>query len=154
MLRHLLSRPSLLLSLVALAGLIGCGGGGETGPARFVVSGKLTNGGQPLANVIVSFESADGHSAIATTDSEGKYSLDAVEGSHVVMLSLDNSAAAGDPDAPGGDDAPDGAYGADPSEGDGADLIPAEWTTTETSPKTVEVSATGENAIDIAIDAP
>ena len=154
MLRHLLSRPSLMLSLVALSGLTGCGGGGDTGPARFAVTGKLTNGGQPMANIIVSFESADGHSAIAITDSEGKYALDAVEGSHVVMLSIDNSADAGDADAPGSDDAPDGAYGADPSQGDGSDLIPAEWTTTESSPKTVTVSAAGENTIDIAVDAP
>lgn len=145
-----MSRLTCLLSLVAFAGLTGCGGGADTGPPRYPVTGKLTNGGSPVSGVIVSFESASGYSATDTTDSEGKFSLQAVEGDHTVVLLLDDSGAAGEEGSDGGE----GGYEMDPGAGAEGGLIPDEWTASDTSPKSVSVSSSGENTIDIAIDAP
>ena len=85
--------------------VLGCGG--ASGPALHPVSGKVTKGGKPLANVSVTFSPvAGGISSGGRTDADGKFALlcqngkaGAVEGKHKVVLQVVDvtSGAASDP---------------------------------------------------------
>jgi len=87
MLRQFVSYSLLLL-------VLGCGG--SSGPALHPVSGKVTKGGKPLANVSVTFSPvAGGISSGGRTDADGKFALlcqngkaGAVEGKHKVVLKV------------------------------------------------------------------
>ncbi|MFN0196088.1 MAG: carboxypeptidase regulatory-like domain-containing protein [Planctomycetaceae bacterium] len=77
-----------ILSLVVLAGLMGCGG--ETAkelPKTQPVSGVVTLDGQPLAGAVVTFIPTDattGVECVGQTDESGKYSPTQTRGSEGV----------------------------------------------------------------------
>lgn len=82
---------SLLLSLAC-----GCGGGDE-GPTLHAVTGKLTDGAEPLSNVIVTFTPTDvtQPASFGTTSDDGSFELrtgpgkaGAVSGQHKVSLAV------------------------------------------------------------------
>lgn len=90
-------RPRLFSHLLFAALLCictGCGSGTpDDTPELGTVSGTVTMDGQPLANVTVSFQPADGPASYGTTDASGNYELTytsglkgAVVGSHVVRI--------------------------------------------------------------------
>lgn len=92
-----------LLSLLSVAPLllcVGCGGGGASDqPDLGTVSGEVKMDGQPLANVTVTFEPAQGRPSVGKTDESGKYELGylndikgAVIGSHTVSISTPQEA--------------------------------------------------------------
>ncbi len=74
--------------------VFGCGG--SSGPALHPVSGKVTKGGKPLANVSVTFSPAGGGiSSGGRTDADGRFALlcqngkaGAIEGKHKVVLQV------------------------------------------------------------------
>lgn len=78
------------LVLLGLAGLLGCGGG-DDGPPRASVSGKLTIDGKPVPGVDVNFVHPDypQHGSYAMTDEEGNFRLvqGAVVGTNTVFFS-------------------------------------------------------------------
>jgi len=86
---------SISIALFGLAGLCGCGGGGGASiPALGTVTGKVTVGGQPLANAVVTFTPASGRPSAGTTGSDGTYKLmynvdnaGATIGEHTVLVS-------------------------------------------------------------------
>ena len=59
--------------LVGLSIIVGCGG--EQGPKRIVVSGKVRRGGQPMTNASISYLPEAGHSGPAATTGiiDGQY---------------------------------------------------------------------------------
>lgn len=83
-----------IASLALLLMVVGCGG--ESGPALQTVTGKVTKGGQPIANVNVTFSPVSGGvSSGGRTDAEGKFALvcqngkaGATEGKHKVVLTV------------------------------------------------------------------
>jgi len=83
-----------IASLALLLMVVGCGG--ESGPALQTVTGKVTKGGQPIANVNVTFSPVSGGvSSGGRTDAEGKFALvcqngkaGAIEGKHKVVLTV------------------------------------------------------------------
>ncbi len=96
---------STFLSFCALFIVAGCGGGVELPPLASV-SGKVTNGGEAVANANVVFtpvaKGENQRPSSATTDSEGNYELmynvdkaGAVLGQHTATLEL-NSGGEGD----------------------------------------------------------
>jgi hypothetical protein len=65
----------LVLTLALTAGFSGCGGG-ETGPILHAVSGVVTHAGQPLSKLVIKFTPVSGGSySSATTDDQGKFTL-------------------------------------------------------------------------------
>ena len=70
-----IAASSCILMMVFV--LAGCGGG-DSGPELADVTGKVTLGGQPLANATVTFipSGGDGTTASGTTGAEGDYELD------------------------------------------------------------------------------
>ena len=62
-------------SLVLMAFVAGCPGPVADLPDLATVSGTVTMGGEPLANVTVEFASANGQAAYGTTDASGQYKL-------------------------------------------------------------------------------
>jgi len=144
---------TVVLALVGGVGLIGfsgCGGGGSTGPVTQSVTGKLTKGGEPLANVSVTFAAETGSEGGADTDAQGMYEAAVPAGTYKIVLAMAAPAAADAGDAPVGD--------VDVAEDDvdTSDLMAAEspfaetWSAYETSPKEVTVTD-GENTIDIDV---
>jgi hypothetical protein len=89
-----------LLLCVWTVGLLGCS---KQGPDIFQVSGKITRGGQPVADLIVHFVPAQGRPSWGQTDNEGHYELHyvakrmgAVTGAHRVFVTKrENPDAAG-----------------------------------------------------------
>jgi hypothetical protein len=66
----------LTLSLVVLAGMLGCGGGVPKRPPTHAVSGVVTLGGKPLADAVVTFRPRGGQQpANGRTDAAGGYSM-------------------------------------------------------------------------------
>ena len=66
------------IPLLSLAALAGCGGAANSDrPHTVPVEGTITHQGQPLADASVTFLPAnkEGRSAVARTDSAGRYSL-------------------------------------------------------------------------------
>ncbi|MEO2018121.1 MAG: carboxypeptidase-like regulatory domain-containing protein [Fuerstiella sp.] len=68
---------SFLLSALAIACCVGCGGGGPTDqPDLADVSGTVTLDGKPLANAMVEFSpDGEGRPSTGTTSSNGSYTL-------------------------------------------------------------------------------
>lgn len=144
-------RLSLVFSLGMISMLIGCG---EGGPAMNAVTGTVTIGGQPAADVLVTLQPTDSsmEAASGRTGADGSYTLTtgvqgkpgAMTGSYKVVLqpqsssSMDEAAYAG-----GGDQS---APPAGPESN-----IPDEYRSAETTPKQVDVTS-GANTIDIAIE--
>ncbi len=143
------SRLTLLLSAILLAG---CGGGPDDAPTVYKVTGKVTKGGKPLADITVSFVPLEGAGlpSSGTTNSEGVYTLKrhtgeegAIPGSYRVVLTSSQ----------GGAEQAEASY-AEPQAGPPQEkdsVIPKKWQASETSPKTVEVKEE-DNVIDIDID--
>lgn len=137
--------PAAVLSLSLLAG---CGGGAEDAPDTFPVTGKVTQGGKPLADVKVDFvPSGGGLPSSGVTNAEGVYVLSrhtgdegAIPGTYRVVLSEGT--------------APDMSAYQNPGEGPPAkeSKIPEKWQSKETSPKSVEVK-NEPNVVDIDVDA-
>jgi hypothetical protein len=65
--------------LTGLLGAVGCGG--STGPAIYPVTGVVLRDGSPLADVSVEFVPDKGRPSAATTDKDGKFVLEYLEGS-------------------------------------------------------------------------
>ena len=62
-----------MMLAVLVAFVAGCGG--SSGPKVYPVAGTVTLNGIPVDGATVSFNSADGNSAVARTDASGKYKL-------------------------------------------------------------------------------
>ncbi|MDG1897317.1 MAG: hypothetical protein P8J37_20670 [Fuerstiella sp.] len=85
---------SISIVLFGLVGLGGCGGDGANTPTLGTVIGKVTVGGQPLADAVVTFTPvAGGRPSSGTTGSDGTYTLlynvdnaGATIGQHTVMV--------------------------------------------------------------------
>ncbi len=80
-----------LLLTAVLISTAGCGG--SDGPTLYPTKGTLTKGGEPLANVTVTFAPEKGPSSAGRTNDEGKFILlsqtgkaGAVAGKHKVIL--------------------------------------------------------------------
>ncbi len=68
----------MMVVVLALGGLSGCGGAGgsATGPKTYPVSGTVTQGGKPVDGATILFVSTDGKkSATGKTDASGRYTL-------------------------------------------------------------------------------
>ena len=153
-------RPIQLL-LVGCVAFVGCGG--TPGPTLYEVSGRLTKGGQPLSNVSVTFSPVDSSlpSSAGVTDNEGKFTLQtqtgesgAVAGSHKVILGVATSTGTFDPArelaAREGQQTP-GQRNSLPT-GAAPELpFPSDYTSGDTTPKQVEVTAGSDNQIEIDI---
>ena len=88
-------RPLTFVSCAALfLFLVGCGG--SSVPPLAPVTGKVTNGGAPVANAIVTFTpDGEGRASTGEKDAEGKYELKynvdnagALVGQHTVRVTL------------------------------------------------------------------
>lgn len=127
--------------------LFGCGASAPPGPTIYPVKGKLTKGGQPLKGVTVGLYPAGGASAKGTpgsglTDDSGAFEirssggLGVSEGSYKLVLSapppmIDYANQKGPP-KPTVD-------------------LPKNLTSDKTSDRIVEVKASGENVVDVAL---
>ena len=138
---------SIAFCSLLLFSTFGCSGGvADDGPTLHPVSGTLTDGDKPLANVTITFVPTDEGqpSSSATTGDDGSFVLvdshgdeGAVEGKHKIVLAKSI-----------GDDA----YGGGPGGGDptAQDLpFPDSYLSSDSSPKEVTVKD-GDN--DITID--
>ena len=144
-------RLQLTLCFGILATLVGCGDGG---PAMNPVSGKVTIGGAPAADVLVTFQPTDSsmQPASGRTGTDGTYTLTsgtqgkpgAMTGSYKVVLQQQASSAV--------DDAAYGGGGSSSAPPEGPESnIPEAYNSAETTPKQVDVTS-GENTIDIAVE--
>ena len=155
-------RSFSLLALIGIGFLAGCG---DAGPALSSVSGKVTKGGKPLANINVTFTPTSGGPASAgRTDSDGRFALicqngraGAVQGKHKVLLQLVQETAVdsnADPKAAmeaymkmrGGSGKKNVAPSNDPTGG----AFPKEYTNINSTPLSYDVVASG-NEFDIVI---
>jgi hypothetical protein len=158
-----------VLALLVI-GFMFCGGcGGDPGPTLHPVKGKLTRGGKPLANVLVTFTPTEkGISSTGMTNSAGEFVLvthtgksGAIAGKHKVTLSARDSSAsvqAGGPDnfkkmiadreASTKNSATGAPVAVEKSNAD--ETIPPEYGTDKTPLQTYEVKAEN-NDFDIAI---
>ncbi len=154
------------MSGVVLWALVVAGCGGESGPALQAVTGKVTKGGQPIANVNVTFSPVSGGvSSGGRTDAEGKFALvcqngkaGAIEGKHKVVLTVVDAAATSTTDPMAARDAmmksresqmdggKRGAPVAEKKEGP----IPSTYSSPSSTPLEYNV-ATGNNDFDIVI---
>lgn len=77
----------ILASLLCVVA-IGCGaGGGDTGPkVDSKVTGKVTSGGNPVANATISFEKAGFGAWGAPLNADGTYSVDLAAGDYIVTI--------------------------------------------------------------------
>lgn len=143
-------RYLVLFSMVALAG---CGEGEKGQPTLHPVTGKLTRGGQPVANVQIMFVPAtrEGRGATGITDASGMYKMvspNAGEGvpagQYKVVLSQSGASDAATVDM--------SRYtsGKDPAKAESTEAFPKEYGSEQTTPKTVEVK-TGPNEINIEL---
>lgn len=139
----------LLLSV----GLVGCGEDEKGQPTLHPVTGKLTRGGQPVANVQVMFVPAtrEGRGATGITDASGMFKMispNAGEGvpagQYKVVLT---QAAASDAASV---DMSRYTSGKDPTKAEATEAFPTEYGSEQTTPKTVEVK-TGPNEINIEL---
>ena len=91
-----MSRLMLSFCLVVAFCLVGCGGGPSDQPDLAPVSGKVTVGGQPLSNAIVTFTPvSEGRPSSGATDAQGAFELQytanaegAMIGQHTVTITL------------------------------------------------------------------
>lgn len=140
--------------------MAGCGPGG---PPTVPVTGTITKGGQPLANVTITLvdPTKPDNTATGTSDSAGKFDLvygtigkrGAAPGKYKIVLSGGGGDAIKGPDYKGG-----GGYG--PGAGAGGQQSSAPvvetpydkaWTSVETSPQEVEVKS-GMGLLDIKLE--
>ena len=145
-------RLQLTLCFGILATLVGCGDGG---PAMNPVSGKVTIGGAPAADVLVTFQPTDSsmQPASGRTGTDGTYTLTsgtqgkpgAMTGSYKVLLQQQASSAV-DEAAYASSGGNESAPPAGPESN-----IPEAYNSAETTPKQVDVTS-GENTIDIAVE--
>ncbi|MDA1018397.1 MAG: hypothetical protein O3A00_28570 [Planctomycetota bacterium] len=131
--------------------IAGCGG--ESGPTLHAVKGTITQGGQPLKGVQVSFipvvekEATNLPTSTGTTDDQGAFNTlqggkGAVAGKHKVVLAVVAST-----------EANDAAYAKTAAGGPPAEPkapFPDTWKQADTTPKTVEVTS-GDNDIKIEL---
>lgn len=90
------TQSHFLLVAFVVTGLAGCGGPPADQPDLGEVTGKVTNGGSPLANALVTFTPVEkGRPSTATTAADGTYTLlytaeanGAQIGEHTVTVSL------------------------------------------------------------------
>jgi hypothetical protein len=148
---------SMLVCVVMVAGLVGCGAGGGTDVGAVAVSGTVTYNGSPVegATVVFAPTGTDGKSAAGTTDAQGHFTLTTVEagdgavpGAYGVTVTKSEGGA-----APGGTQTEEEAYASGFPEGDGAtatpagpeikDILPAKYKVAETSGLTATVEASG-----------
>jgi predicted small lipoprotein YifL len=142
-------RLQLVLCIGLVTTLAGCG---EGGPAMHPVSGKVTIGGQPAADVLVTFQPSDAtmESASGRTGADGSYTLTsgtqgkpgAMAGSYTVTLAQQSSGEV-DMSAYSGGGSGGGRSSQAPTGPESN--IPADWS------KSVEV-ASGENTIDLSVE--
>ena len=74
------SRTIFLVACVGLvSGLLGCG---SSGPTRIALSGKVTQGGEPVATGAISLVPAPGHRGVAanTAIQQGRYQFSSQDG--------------------------------------------------------------------------
>jgi hypothetical protein len=81
-------------AVLATAGLCGCGEAGPEIPELAPATGVVTQGGQPIADAIVTFWPENGGSSVGNTDAEGRFELKylgstpgAIIGKHTVKIS-------------------------------------------------------------------
>lgn len=142
-------RLQLVLCLGLVTTLAGCG---EGGPAMNPVSGKVTIGGQPAADVLVTFQPSDSsmEAASGRTGADGSYTLTsgtqgkpgAMAGSYTVTLAQQSSGAV-DEAAYGSGAGGSGRSSQAPTGPESS--IPADWS------KSVEVTS-GQNTIDLSVE--
>ncbi len=136
-------RVCLLSLVVAMSVLSGCGGGAPDGPRMYPVTGTLTVGDKPLADINVQLIPADvsPKSMISSgkTDASGRFAVvgtngqkGAVPGKYKVVLARAGSAAPSSPASHGQDGGP-------PRQ-DASLPFPKEYSDLATSPRTVDVS--------------
>lgn len=157
------SAALLTIAAIGVTSLVSCGGSGsDLGTTE--VTGIVTLDDKPVANATVNFTTTkkDGHSAQATTDSEGRYTLStfvegkghkgAMPGEYKVSV-IKTSAG----DAPEDEDDPN--YEKYISQGGGGDaskdkikhIVPEKYNDPEKSGITVTVEAGKENDIPIKL---
>lgn len=92
-----------LWCLIALVGVSGCFGGGDSLPELTIVTGTVTLDGNPLPEANVIFQPQQGKTAFAMTDESGKYELmynqdvaGAVPGNYIVKITKEKN-----PEEPG-----------------------------------------------------
>lgn len=139
--------------------LLGCGPGG---PPTVPVSGTITKGGQPLANITINLiDSANpDNTATGTSDASGKFELvygtigkkGAVAGKYKVVLTGGGSA----PVTTGADGKATGYGGGGPGAGGSSapklDLpYDSKWSSAETSPMDVEVKS-GMGPVEVKVE--
>ncbi len=143
----------VVVGCVACLGLVlaGCGGDAVKPPSYKLesVTGKVTKGGQPLKDVMVTFNPEDPKVPGFTgkTNEQGAYELmgptggkGAAAGKYKVTLSASSGAPESYSAAPGGGPpAP------------AAPPFPKEYSEVATTPKTAEVTAGSKNVVDIAL---
>ena len=137
--------------VLAATMLVGCGDGG---PATSAVTGKVTIGGQPAADVLVTFQPTDTtmEAASGRTGAYGSYTLTtgaqgkpgAMAGSYKVVLQPQSSSSMDEAAYAGG-----GGQSAPPTGPESN--IPEDYRSAETTPKQVDVTS-GANTIDIAVE--
>ena len=148
----------ILLSALAIACCVGCGGGPADQPDLADVSGTVTLDGKPLANAMVQFSpDGKGRPSTGTTSSDGSYTLQytaddsgAKIGGHSVTVSIvgaDEDYAEGEGEDGAGDDGTGDDGEGDDGEGDESDGLPPAASDGSIK-QTVEA---GSNTIDIAL---
>ena len=131
------------LVLLVVPMLVGCG---SDGPQTYHVTGIVTYQGKPLPLGTIMFVPQGAPPSQPTEiGPDGRYELDAVAGSHAVMIvAVPVTSGRVDPEVEGGIDYTD----AEPVES----LIPEKYNRYETSGVTVLVAAKKRNEIDIPLD--
>ncbi len=149
-----------LSALLLGATLLGCGGASREGAqATHKVTGKITQGGAPVADATVTFSpTGDQPPAFGRTGTDGTYTLTtydsgdgAAAGSYKVRITKSDGGA-GVPGPPAGHDPNNpSAFKAPPypgqSRGSGS-VLPEQYAKDDTTPLTAVVSADGENRFD------
>ena len=126
---------------ILLLTLTGCG---EAGPETYPVTGTISYQGKPLPLGAVMFVSDAGPPASANIGEDGSYQLEAVDGTHrVLVIAVPPQQGRPDPNVDGGIDTT-GFPRVKP-------LVPAKYNDYNTSGVVVEVKPQGENKIDIEL---
>ncbi len=152
-------RRSPLMILAGLVVAAGCTGPATDRPPTEKVGGTVTLGGNPVEGAIVTFvfATADGASAVGTTDANGKYTLTtweagdgALAGDYTVKIVKFESAAADESGVVGDEEPPD--LPTNPYDtGEQTNLLPQKYSNPGTSGLTAKVVA-GSNTIDFHLE--
>lgn len=134
--------------------ILGCGGRRDSRPATVPVSGRVTHGGEAVAEALVVFypTTANAAAAQARTDADGRYELTsfrpsdgAVPGSYIVLVTKQ---LAENEMTPQESRAYFDRTGTPPPLPTYKDLLPKKYGSHETSGLTAEVTADGDNQLD------